>query len=128
MILSIFPNVIVQQIANTLAVRQIVTRGVDRLELVWTHFGYVDDDSEMREIRIKQANLIGPAGLISMEDGEAVEIVQKAVIGDNGQSSYIAMGGGHAEDANHLVMEGAIIGFWKHYQRQLGLTSRNVRN
>jgi anthranilate 1,2-dioxygenase large subunit len=127
-ILSIFPNVIVQQIANTLAVRQIVTRGVDRLELVWTHFGYVDDDSEMREIRIKQANLIGPAGLISMEDGEAVEIVQKAVIGDNGQSSYIAMGGGHAEDANHLVTEGAIIGFWKHYQRQLGLTSRNVRN
>jgi anthranilate 1,2-dioxygenase large subunit len=52
--------------------------------------------------------------------------VQKAVIGDNGKSSYIAMGGGQAVDANHLVTEGAIIGFWQCYQQQLGLTSRCV--
>lgn len=122
-ILSIFPNLIVQQIANTLAVRQIVTHGAGAFELVWTHFGYADDDEQMRNIRIKQANLIGPAGLISMEDGEAVELVQKAVIRDAGKTSYIAMGGGRAEDAQHLVTEGAIIGFWQHYQKQLGITS-----
>ena len=120
-ILSIYPNVIVQQIANTLAVRQIVTRGEDGFELVWTHFGYADDDAEMRAIRIKQSNLIGPAGLISMEDGEAVEIVQKAVVRDREKASYIAMGGGRAEDAEHLVTEGAIIGFWEAYRRQMGL-------
>lgn len=122
-ILSIYPNLIVQQIANTLAVRQIVTHGAGAFELVWTHFGYADDDEQMRNIRIKQANLIGPAGLISMEDGEAVELVQKAVIRDAGKTSYIAMGGGRAEDAQHLVTEGAIIGFWQHYQKQLGITS-----
>ena len=43
-ILSVFPNLVLQQIANTLAVRQIVTHGVDGFELVWTHFGYADDD------------------------------------------------------------------------------------
>ena len=120
-ILSIFPNVVVQQIANTLAVRQIVTDGVDSFELVWTHFGYVDDDDEMRRIRIKQSNLIGPAGLISMEDGEAVEIVQRAIKRDGDRTSYIAMGGGRAEDAEHLVIESAVIGFWEYYKSLLGI-------
>ena len=119
-ILALFPNVVVQQIANTLAVRQILTHGPGAFELVWTHFGYADDDSEMDQIRLKQANLIGPAGLISMEDGEAVEIVQAAIIGDPEQRSFIAMGGGQAIDSDHLVTEGAIIGFWQNYQRIIG--------
>jgi len=115
-ILSLFPNLVVQQIANTLAVRQIVTKGPKAFELVWTHFGYVDDDKEMDAIRLKQANLIGPAGLISMEDGEAVEIVHDAVIRDQEETSYMAMGGGKAEAQNHLVTESTIIGFWDYYR------------
>ena len=120
-ILAIFPNLIVQQIANTLAVRQIVPHGPDKFELVWTQFGYADDDEEMAKIRLKQGNLIGPAGLISMEDGEAVEIVQDAIIRDQDESSYIAMGGGTADDAHHLVTEGAIIGFWQNYRSLMDL-------
>lgn len=120
-IMSIFPNVVVQQISNTLAVRQTVTRGPGRFELVWTHFGYADDDDEMRAIRIKQSNLIGPAGYISMEDGEAVEIVQRAVVRDQDKHSYIAMGGGEAVDTPHLVTESAIIGFWENYRGLLGI-------
>jgi anthranilate 1,2-dioxygenase large subunit len=120
-IMALFPNLVIQQIANTLAVRQSVTDGADGFELVWTHFGYLDDDEEMRNIRIKQSNLIGPAGYVSMEDGEAVEIVQKAVRRDRGAGSYIAMGGGIAEDADHLVTESAIIGFWQHYKSMLGI-------
>lgn len=119
-ILAVFPNLVLQQIQNTLAVRQIVTKGHDAFELVWTHFGYVDDDAEMQAIRRKQTNLIGPAGLISMEDGEAVEIVQKAIIGEQQATSYIAMGGGRAEDADHLVTEGSIIGFWDNYEKLVG--------
>ena len=122
-ILAIFPNLVVQQIANTLAVRQTVTDSVGGFELVWTHFGYADDDEDMRRIRIKQSNLIGPAGLISMEDGEAVEIVQKAIARDHDKVSYIAMGGGRAEDSEHLVTESAIIGFWDYYKSLLGITA-----
>jgi anthranilate 1,2-dioxygenase large subunit len=122
-ILSIFPNLVVQQIANTLAVRQIVPYGVDSFELVWTHFGYADDDEAMREIRLKQTNLIGPAGFVAMEDGEAVEIVQKAITRDEDQHSWIAMGGGQAVDAEHLVTEGAIIGFWENYRRLMRITA-----
>jgi anthranilate 1,2-dioxygenase large subunit len=120
-ILSVFPNLVLQQIANTLAVRQIVTHGVDGFELVWTHFGYADDDEQLRAMRLKQANLIGPAGFVSMEDGEAVEIVQRAVRQAGEASSYIAMGGGRAEDAQHLVTESAIIGFWEAYRAAMGM-------
>ena len=120
-ILTTFPNVVLQQIANTLAVRQTVTRSPHEFELVWTHFGYADDDAQMRAIRIKQSNLIGPAGYISMEDGEAVEIVQKAVVRDQEKHSYIAMGGGRAEDAQHLVTESAIIGFWQNYRELMNI-------
>lgn len=120
-ILSVFPNLVVQQIANTLAVRQIVTHGVDGFELVWTHFGYADDDEALCAMRLKQANLIGPAGYVSMEDGEAVEIVQRAVTQASGASSYIAMGGGRAEDAQHLVTESAIIGFWEAWRHVMGM-------
>lgn len=119
-ILAVFPNLVLQQIQNTLAVRQIITKGTDAFELVWTHFGYADDDAEMQAIRRKQTNLIGPAGLISMEDGEAVEIVQNAIAGEDQATSYIAMGGGRAEDADHLVTEGAIVGFWKTYEKLVG--------
>lgn len=116
-ILSIFPNLVVQQISNTLAVRQIVTYSPNEFELVWTMFGYENDDNEMRRIRIKQNNLIGPGGLISMEDGEAVELVSRAIAGGSDDSSFIAMGGGKAEGADHLITEGAIIGFWRHYRQ-----------
>lgn len=119
-ILAVFPNLVLQQIQNTLAVRQTVTKGTDDFELIWTHFGYADDDAEMQAIRQKQTNLIGPAGLISMEDGEAVEIVQKAIIGETAAESYIAMGGGRAEDADHLVTEGSIVGFWENYEKLVG--------
>lgn len=122
-ILSVFPNLIVQQIANTLAVRQIVTHGPGAFELVWTSFGYADDDADMQRIRLKQGNLIGPAGLISMEDGEAVEIVQRAVASDDRQQSFIAMGGGRGGDADHLVTESSIVGFWEYYRKVVGFES-----
>ena len=50
---SIFPNVVVQQIANTLAVRQSNPGKTNGFELVWTHFGDADDDAQMRAIRLK---------------------------------------------------------------------------
>jgi anthranilate 1,2-dioxygenase large subunit len=57
-----------------------------------------------------------------MEDGEAVELVQRAVVRDQDKNSYIAMGGGRAQDTAHLVTESAIIGFWENYRALLGIT------
>ena len=38
-ILSLFPSLVLQQIQNTLAFRQILPKGKDEFELVWTYFG-----------------------------------------------------------------------------------------
>lgn len=122
MIQTIFPSLVVQQIQNTLAVRHIIPRGLEQFELIFTFFGYTDDDAEMRTIRRKQANLVGPAGLISMEDGHAAELVQQAIVRDHERSSIVAMGGRAIGDEESLVTETAIRGFWRYYRELLGLT------
>ncbi|MEM7543622.1 MAG: SRPBCC family protein [Pseudomonadota bacterium] len=115
-ILSVFPGLVVQQIQNTLAVRQLLPKGVDNFELVVTHFGYSDDDEDMTAIRLKQANLIGPAGFVSMEDGHAAEIVQRAIADKTSAQSVIVMGGYDTEDCDDLVNEAGVRGFWQHYR------------
>ncbi|MBF6570442.1 MAG: Rieske 2Fe-2S domain-containing protein [Candidatus Binataceae bacterium] len=117
----IFPNLVVQQISNTLATRQLVPKGVDKFELLVTYFGYRDDDDEMRTMRIKQSNLIGPAGLIALEDGYAVELVQRAVAYDREAHSYIELGGRGTGNDDSLVTESAIRAFWKSYGELMGL-------
>ena len=76
---QIFPNLLVAQIQNTLMTRQIVPKGPGRYELIFTYFGYADDDADLREKRMLQSNFVGPAGYISLEDGYATELVQQAV-------------------------------------------------
>ncbi len=119
-IMSLMPSLVIQQIQNTLAVRHILPKGRDAFELVWTYFGYKTDDEELRNIRLKQINLIGPAGLISMEDGESSVICQQAVVRDQNDWSCIEMGGRDVEDADHLVTETTIRAFWDHYRELMG--------
>lgn len=121
MIFSAFPNLVIQQIANTLATRQIVARAPGEMELVWTYFGYKDDDPELRAYRLKQMNLIGPAGLISMEDGESTEICQQATVRDGDQFSCVELDGREPGPANHLVTESGIRGFWAAYRQLMDL-------
>src|SRR5258705_8172234 len=80
-ILAVFPGFVLQQIMNCLAVRQVVPRGIGATELVWSCFGYASDDETMTERRLRQANLVGPAGFISLEDGAATGFVQRGVRG-----------------------------------------------
>src|SRR5262249_12229674 len=63
---TVWPNLIVQQQSNTLATRQLVTRGPQAFDLVWTFFGFADDSHVLTRIRLRQANLMGPAGLVSV--------------------------------------------------------------
>ena len=45
----------------------------------WTYLGFADDTPEMRAMRLKQANLAGPAGFVSMEDGAVGGFVQRGI-------------------------------------------------
>ena len=120
-ILAVFPGFILQQIRNSLAVRRIVPQRLERSELVWTCFGFVGDDDELSELRLRQANLIGPAGFISMEDGAATGFVQRGSRGAPDELSVVEMGGQGTGSEESRVSEAAVRGFWKSYRAQMGL-------
>jgi len=119
-ILTVFPGMVLQQVRNTIAVRVIRPRGVDRTELEWIHIGFEDDDEEMTERRLRQGNLIGPAGYVAMEDGFIGGFVQRALRYNDEGAGIVMMGGHEAESQTFKASESAIRGFWKHYRMLIG--------
>ena len=117
---TLFPGLIIQQQTNTLAMRQIVTRGPHQFDLVWDFFGYADDDEEMTGFRLKQANLMGPAGLVSIDDVEALEVCHKGLREHPDEAAFVELGGRDCRNENHMVTESAIRGFYKYYREVMG--------
>lgn len=121
-ILTVFPAFVMQQILNALAVRQLIPRGVDGCELMWTILGFEDDDESMRELRLKVNNLVGPAGYVSMEDGCVAGFVQRAAAADPRARTVVRMGGKGIEPMEgSRVTEAAVRGFWKGWRECMGV-------
>jgi salicylate 5-hydroxylase large subunit len=118
---TIWPNLIVQQQSNTLAMRQLVTRSVGEFELHWTYFGYADDDEAMHLRRLRQANLMGPAGLVSIDDSEVMRLAQQGAEAGVDREALLEMGGTDTADAEHIVTEVALRAFYVHYREVMGL-------
>ncbi|MDD0810150.1 aromatic ring-hydroxylating dioxygenase subunit alpha [Curvibacter sp. RS43] len=116
----IFPQLVVQQIHNTLVARQLLPKGPNNFELVFHFFGYADDTPELREMRLLQANLVGPAGYISMEDTEATELVQRGTVRDADALSVLDMARDAPEQQDTLITENLIRRFWMGYQKLMG--------
>lgn len=115
-ILTVFPTLVLQQVNNCLAVRQVLPKGLDRAEIVWTYYGFEDDDAALAAMRLKQANMVGPAGYISMEDGAVGAFVQRALPGAAEDRSVVMMGGSGAESQPTRATETSVRGFWKAYR------------
>ena len=120
-ILSVFPTFVLQQIQNSIAVRQIVPRGTHRTDLNWTLLGFEDDTPEQRLMRLKQANLVGPAGFVSMEDGCVGGFVQRGIAGAGDERAVVEMGGNAADSSESRVTEASVRGFWKAYRAGMGI-------
>jgi anthranilate 1,2-dioxygenase large subunit/terephthalate 1,2-dioxygenase oxygenase component alpha subunit len=118
---GIFPNLVVQQIQNSLALRLIVPQGVEACELHWLLFGYEDDTPEQTERRLMQSNLIGPAGLVSMEDGMIGNWIQRTIAQDPQQTAVLEMGGREVSTQGSRVSEASVRGFWQAYRTLMDL-------
>jgi anthranilate 1,2-dioxygenase large subunit len=119
---TFFPNVLLIQLNNVLSTRQIRPKGKDAFEVYQTLFGYADDDTAMTRHRLKQANLVGPAGYVSMEDGEAIEIAHRASASCQDAHSVIEMGGrGPIRDLEHRVTDVPVRGFWSYWAELMGV-------
>ena len=122
-ILSIFPTLVIAQVDNTYAIRHLRPKGPDEVELHITYLGFESDTPEQTHDKMLTANFIGPSGYISLEDGEALRLVQQGIRHRQpGGHEVLEMGGvGPVQDTDYLSQEISIRGFWSFYHRIMGL-------
>lgn len=118
---SVWPNIILQQQLNALAIRHIVPRGPSAFELHWTCYGYADDDEAMTRRRMMQANLVGPAGFVSIDDSEVIEMIQRGVRAHADAEGIAPMGGTGAETVYYTATEAPLRAFHRYYRHVMGL-------
>jgi salicylate 5-hydroxylase large subunit len=121
-LMTVWPNLIVQQQSNTLAMRQLITKGPGAFELAWTFFGYATDDEEMTKRRLRQANLMGPAGFVSVDDSEVMAFTQRGIEAAADASGIIEMDGrGWNAEELHAITESEIRAFYAYYRQVMEL-------
>ena len=119
---SIFPTCNTQQIYNTLAIRQTVPLGLTRQSCIGPASVTRTTMPELRRMRHAQANLIGPAGYVSMEDGSVGGYVQRGTMGAEDQAAAVMEMGGRTIEPQPGVRatEVALRGFWRAYRELMG--------
>lgn len=117
---TIWPNLIVQREMNTLGVRQIVPNGPDSMLMLWTMFGYEDDTEEMTQHRLRQGNLMGPAGFLGLEDNEAMKFVQEGVRRSSSDLNVLKLDPDQVGTSNSLISESAIRAMYQYYRGVMG--------
>ncbi len=118
----VWPNLIIQREMNTLGVRQIVPNGPDEFTMIWTMFGYEDDDEEMTRHRLRQGNLMGPAGFLGIEDNEAIKFVQDGMLNSTPAQHMVELDPEvPAGTSETLISEAAIRALYQHWREEMGL-------
>ncbi len=115
-IISVFPTFVMQRTQNVMAVRHFLPRGPHKTDLHWIFLGYADDTSEQRTRRLRQINLAGPAGYVSMEDGCIGGFVERGAAAAADQTSIVEMGGRDTKGQDTRATEAAIRGFWRFWR------------
>lgn len=120
--ITLFPSLIIQQQVNSLSTRHIVPRGEGEFDFVWTHFGFAEDSEEMTRRRLRQANLFGPAGFVSADDGEVIEFSQRgfAQWGEDG-STLCELGGTGTGGTEHMVTETLIRSMYAYWRKVMAV-------
>jgi phenylpropionate dioxygenase-like ring-hydroxylating dioxygenase large terminal subunit len=120
-IISVFPTFVMQRTQNVMAVRHFLPRGPDKTDLHWIFLGYADDTHELRTRRLRQLNLAGPAGYVSMEDGCIGGFVERGAAAARDETSILEMGGSDSKGQDTRATEAAIRGFWRFWRELVGV-------
>jgi anthranilate 1,2-dioxygenase large subunit len=119
---TIWPNLIVQREMNTLGIRQIVPTGPNEFIMKWTMFGFEGDSEEMTRHRLRQGNLMGPAGFLGLEDNEAIKFVQDGMKSVPGGTHVVKLDPAvEAGTSDTLISESAIRAMYRHWRQEMGL-------
>ena len=71
----------------------------------------------MTRRRLRQANLFGPAGFVSADDGEVIEFSQAGFAQKPWHRSVVELGGKTAENTEHMVTETLIRGMYQYWKK-----------
>jgi len=115
--MTVFPSVIFQQQVNSVSTRHIQPDGHGSFDFVWTHFGFDDDTEDMTQRRLIQANLFGPAGFVSADDGEVIELSQHGFEQKPFHRAVAELGGYEVENTDHMVTESLIRGMYEYWRK-----------
>ena len=119
--MTIFPSLIIQQQVNSLSTRHIQPVEPGVFDFVWTHFGFEDDSEDMTRRRLRQANLFGPAGYVSADDGEVIEFVQQAYAANQQARTVSEMDGREVKNTDHNVTETLIRGMYRYWREKMAV-------
>jgi len=114
--MTLFPSLIIQQQVNSLSMRHLQPVGPNEFDFVWTHFGFADDDEAKTTRRLRQANLFGPAGFVSADDGEVIEFVQQAFRRNRDARTISELDGRDVKPTDHMVTETLIRGMYGYWR------------
>ena len=117
---TIWPNFVIQREMNTLGVRQIIPNGPDSMIMQWTMFGYEDDTPEMERHRLRQGNLMGPAGFLGLEDNEAMKFVQEGLRRCTTDVNVLKLDADQVGASDSLISEAAIRAMYVYYRQVMG--------
>ncbi|MEZ6938728.1 Rieske 2Fe-2S domain-containing protein [Aeromonas sp. S12(2024)] len=117
-IMTIFPNLIMLQQLNCLAMRHVIPDGPNTCIKVWTFFGYANESQALTKRRLLQANLLGPSGLVTIDDNEILAVTQDGAKGSP-QSNIVLEASTGESSEDHMMTESAIRGFYRYYKEVL---------
>jgi anthranilate 1,2-dioxygenase large subunit len=119
-VMNVFPAGVIQNHQDTIALRFVIPRGVDRTELQFVYFAREGDSDELMQHRIAQAsNLWGPTGFVSMEDATVLGRVQDGAHGRG--ENVILKGTPKRFPPYRMVDEAAMRHFYDGYRGLMGM-------
>ena len=118
--ITIWPNLILLRQTNILGARHIVPMGPNQFMLIWTTFGFADDDTAMEQHRLRQNNIFGPGGFIGIDDNEAIKFVQDGVMRSIPRHGVAPLGK-DVEGPEVVITDRAIRSMYRHYREEMGL-------
>lgn len=122
LVVNLFPVALIVANLDVINVRYAIPRGPAETEVHYTYFGHVDDAPELRAHRLRQsANLLGPTGLISVEDGAVFNRIQ---VGMHATDVATFQKGAREDLTAPCALdrsdEGGNLVRWQHYRRIMG--------
>lgn len=118
-IMNIFPCGIISDQVDTLTIRYVIPRTVDKTEVHFATFAREGESEEIVQHRIRQgSNLFGPEGFITLEDGTALARMQ---MGAPARGENVVLKGTPKRFPPYRIIdEAGIRHFYAGYRRMMG--------